>query len=308
MMLYLWVAGRDVYVSDDAAYRALVLARRAGDEEAASSALAHLAQKQPNWLALKATDELPLDIGPDYPFQATETLTADLMAKVSGLETLGRPDLALDELRYAAKVSETPEVIVRLAGALGARGQVQSAYGLALDLLEKREALPLACWRLAYPQPYEESVSRWAERYDLEPDLIWAVMRQESAYAPTATSSAGAMGLMQLMPDTAADASEAAGSAYAPGSAYRIDQAVQLGAAHLSDLLQRYEGDTLLALMAYNAGASSVDAWLAEPTGADEDDLLRFVGYGETREYVERVMLNLEIYRRLYGPPGSEAS
>jgi soluble lytic murein transglycosylase len=68
-------------------------------------------------------------------------------------------------------------------------------------------------------------------------------------------------------------------------------------------LLQHFEGDANLALMGYNAGPGNVDAWLQEPTGQNEDDLLRFVPFGETREYVARVALNYLIYRTLYAAP-----
>ena len=160
---------------------------------------------------------------------------------------------------------------------------------------------------MAYPRPYAQEVQRWAETYGVEPALIWAVMRQESAFRPEVTSSAGAMGLLQLMPDSVAGISAALNTDHAPGDAHRPEVGIQMGTWHLGELLERYEGDMILALMAYNAGAGNVDAWLAEPTGADEDDLLRFVLFGETREYVARVMLNTVIYQRLYGDQAGTA-
>jgi soluble lytic murein transglycosylase len=106
---------------------------------------------------------------------------------------------------------------------------------------------------------------------------------------------------MQLMPGIVVDANAALGTDYAPGDAHRPEVGVRPGAWHLGKLVAYYDGDAVLTLMAYNAGVGNVDAWRQEATGQDLDDLLRFVPYGETREYVSRVSLNYLIYRTLYG-------
>jgi len=298
--IYLKIAKADVYVSDDAAYRAWVLARRVGDAQAEQQALALLEKMKPNWLAWKATGGPVLELAPAFPNLAEDTLVPAVMNKVAGLEAWGREDLAHEELSFAARVSETPEVIIRMAQELSARGHGSAAYSLAVALLKHHPYLPLAAWKLAYPQVYPEEVARWAEEYGVDPQLVWAVMRQESEFRPEETSSAGAMGLMQLMPADVDDANAALNTDYAPGDAYRPAVGIRLGVWQLGNLLRHYNGDETRALMGYNAGPGNVDAWLQEPTCQNEDDLLRFIPYGETREYVSRVSPNYLVYRALY--------
>ncbi len=305
LAIYLKVAGSGAYVADDAAYRAWVLARRAGDTVAEGHALALLKTMQPNWYLWLATQDLGLQLTPPFPDAAVEALAADVLRKVAALETLGRPDLALKELQLTARVSETPELIVRLAQALTARGRALEAYSLAVPLLKDHPRMPASAWQLAYPQAYAVEVRRWAVQYHVEPELLWAVMRQESACNPDDTSSAGAMGLLQLMPENVTEANAALGTAYAPGDAYVPEVNIRLAAWQLGQWLTRYQGDVTLALMAYNAGPGSVDAWLQEPTSRNREDLLRFIPYGETREYVSQVSLNYQIYRMLYGKAGA---
>lgn len=301
--IYLKIANSNVYVSDDAAYRAWVLARRQGDAQAEQQALALLEEATPSWLAHRATGEPGLELAPDYESLPADTLAPAVMGKVAALQALGRRDLAIEELSFAARVSETPEVIVRMAQELEARGRVTEAYTLGSSLLRSHPYLPLAAWKLAYPQAYAADVTRWAAEYGVDPLLIWAVMRQESEFRTDVTSSAGAMGLMQVMPALVEDANAALGTEYALGDAHIPTVGIRLGARELGRLLQHFEGDANLALMGYNAGPGNVDAWLQEPTGQNEDDLLRFVPFGETREYVARVALNYLIYRTLYAAP-----
>lgn len=297
--IYLRVAQSGAYVADDAAYRALVLARRQGDVQAEAQALALLESMRPNWYAFLATGDLALALAPPFPDPVQDTLTPDVLRKVAALGALGRDDLATEELTFAARVSETPEVIVRMAQELARRGHTVQAYVLAAALLRDHPYLPVECWKLAYPEPYAAEVLRWGKEYGVEPELIWAVMRQESEFGPEGTSSAGAMGLMQITPGAVAEANTALKTAYAPGDAYLPEVNIRLGAWQLKALLERYKGDVTLALMGYNAGAATVDGWLQQPISQNRDDLLRFIPYGETREYVSRVLLNYLIYRAL---------
>ena len=297
--VYLEVAECDVYVSDDAAYRAFVLARRQGDLAAEARALALLREMQPSWYAWLATGKLGMEVAPPYPESATNNLLADVLRRAAALEALGREDLAYQELRFAARVSETPEMIARMAQEIGARGRFYSAYALAISFLDDRPYAPLSVWRSAYPRAYAEEVLRWSDQYDLEPELVWAVMRQESAFRPDTASSAGATGLMQLMKENVDDHNIKQGTNYAPGDAFRPEVNIRVGCWHLAEVLAHYDGDVSLALMAYNAGAGNVDVWLQDRASEDEDDWLRFIPYGETREYLSLVSRNLLIYRAL---------
>ena len=108
----------------------------------------------------------------------------------------------------------------------------------------------------------------------------------------------------QVMPATQSWVAGELGRSLAPGDAFLPEDNVEMAAWLLRFLLDYYDDDLELALAAYNGGAGSVDAWLADPIVSDRDDLLRWIGYGETREYLAKVMLNYEVYRRLYAHDG----
>ena len=143
----------------------------------------------------------------------------------------------------------------------------------------------------------------------VEPPLVLAISRQESSFDATTTSPVGARGLMQLMPATAAAEAKAL-DLQLTAAALQSDPAVnvKLGSAYLRGLLDRYANSIPLAVAAYNAGPSRVDGWIAangDPrAGADMVDWIESIGFGETRNYVQRVLENLVVYRALLNRPG----
>ena len=143
----------------------------------------------------------------------------------------------------------------------------------------------------------------------VEAPLVLAISRQESSFDATTTSPVGARGLMQLMQATAAAEAKALGLQLS-SIALQSDPAVnvRLGSAYLRGLLDRYAGSIPLAVAAYNAGPSRVDGWIAangDPRdGTDVVDWIEQVGFGETRNYIERVIENLVVYRALLRRPG----
>ena len=299
--IYLRIAESNVYVSDDAAYRAWVLSRRyLDDPETEKRALALLRSMQPNWLAWRATETLEWDTAPAFPESAVDGLTGQVLRKVAALESIGREDLAYQELRFTALVSEAPEVVIKMAEELSERGHIVPACTLAIAYLEDYPYAPHRVWELAYPRAYADAVNLRAKEYELEPELIWAIMRQESLFQPELVSSAGARGLMQIMIELQWDACDDIGLGCDPADAYRPGPNIHLGAYELGHLLEYYDGDLERTIMAYNAGPGSLDEWLQDPAIVDGDDLLRFAWYGETREYLQRVKLDYLIYRELY--------
>ena len=142
----------------------------------------------------------------------------------------------------------------------------------------------------------------------VEEALLLSVMRQESAFDPAAVSSAGARGLMQLIPATAKAVAKRNGIAYKP--ALLIDDPdynIRLGSAYLASLLSDYGGSYVLALAAYNAGPTRVNEWLAahgDPRDSKVDaiDWVERIPFSETRNYVQRIMETLAVYRHRLGP------
>ena len=164
-----------------------------------------------------------------------------------------------------------------------------AALGAALFYAE--ETQPAWYARLRYPLEYEHILRGHAENYDLDPALLAAVVYRESKFDPDAHSSSGAVGLMQLLPETAKGiALHTGGSRFRVSDLYDPEINVRYGAFYLRRLMRKY-GDQRLALAAYNAGQTNVDEWLGSGGG---------IRFPETRQYVDEVLEARDIYARAY--------
>jgi soluble lytic murein transglycosylase len=293
--LYARLGRSSTYFADEAAYRLYVLSGRLDDTAARADAQALLARQGLNWLALRAGGGA-FALNPAPPLAPA---AEDVRDKAAALASLGRDDLARMELVVAARFSDTPEVDLAVAQALAARGDGIDAQEIAQVYTQADPRSPLAFWQLSYPRPYAEAVNAAAIEFGVDPLLIWAVMREESRYDPEALSWAGARGLMQIMPATQDWIAGELGEDLAPGDAYNPQANVRMAAWYLDFLSGYFDGDLELMIAAYNGGAGSVDAWLDDPLVSDRDDLLRWIGFGETREYLSRVSLSYLIYQAL---------
>jgi soluble lytic murein transglycosylase len=145
--------------------------------------------------------------------------------------------------------------------------------------------------RLRYPLRYEQMVVGHAENYHLDPQLVAAVIYQESKFDADAVSEAGAVGLMQLLPGTGQGiADRTGGNEWKPDDLLNPELNIRYGSWYLRHLLDKY-GDEELALAAYNAGQANVDRWREEGVG---------IQFAETRHFVDRVRELKEIYARAY--------
>ena len=163
---------------------------------------------------------------------------------------------------------------------------------LAGGFLYVQSAQPGWWERLWYPLAYASIVRGHARNYDLDPALLAAVIYQESKFRADSRSSSGAIGLMQLLPDTAKGiAVHTGGSRFQVDDLYDPEINVRYGCWYLRHLLQKY-GDEETALAAYNAGQANVDGWRAQGVG---------IQFAETRHYVQRVEELKTIYRHAYG-------
>lgn len=160
--------------------------------------------------------------------------------------------------------------------------------------------------KLVYPKKYADYVEVYAERYDLPPHVLYAVIKIESGFDSAAVSDKGAVGLMQFMPETFDWlTNEMLFEHLEDGMRYDPETSVRYGAYLLSHLYKRY-GDWSVALAAYNAGIGTVDGWLANSEYADGKGGLKSIPYKETRNYVKKVTKAVAIYDRLYGEPEAE--
>lgn len=158
-------------------------------------------------------------------------------------------------------------------------------------------------WQCLHPRPYVSSVARLEQRYRLPSGLIHSVMRQESAFRSDARSTAGALGLMQLMPITAERAARELALEHRnerlTGTGYNLE----LGAFYLNKLLGSFDRRVVLALASYNAGPHAAFRWLSSDKPIALDVWAARIPFTETRHYVQRVMANWARYRYLEGGP-----
>lgn len=154
------------------------------------------------------------------------------------------------------------------------------------------EAEPDWYLRARYPLEYEQIITGHARNYDLEPELLAAVIYAESRFRPDAVSPAGAVGLMQLLPRTARGiALRTGGERFVISDLRDPEVNVRYGSWYLDHLRERYDGDVRLALAAYHAGQGNVDRWLDEGRG---------IAFPETRAYVDEVERVRRVYAKAY--------
>jgi soluble lytic murein transglycosylase len=183
----------------------------------------------------------------------------------------------------------------------GEAGFVESrALRESLELSEPASDDSRWLWECRFPRPYAPMVERAETEFRLPKDLLYAVMRQESGFDLDVVSPAGAVGLLQLMPETARRVAAEIGF---EGKLSLDDPAtnLRLGAAYLRKLLDIFNQDLILTVAGYNAGPSAVALWLRHANSSLPELFAARIPYAETQKYVERVISNLAVYRYLYG-------
>lgn len=157
-----------------------------------------------------------------------------------------------------------------------------------------------AAWQLAFPRPFLGAVTQQAEAQSVEPALLYAVMREESAFHEKAVSPANAYGLMQVIPETAKYFGKRAGIRYDKTALTTADISIALGSHVLARYSEHFPDDPLLAIPAYNAGPGRPKRWLANLPGPDFDLWVELIPYRETRRYTKRVLASRAAYAFLY--------
>lgn len=146
--------------------------------------------------------------------------------------------------------------------------------------------------RVLHPTDYDEYVYEYSETYNVDPNLVFAVIKTESNFDPNAESHAGALGLMQIMPETFEWLQTYKNGEASMGSEYLYEPQVNIeyGCIFLEFLLDKYS-DEESAVAAYNAGFGTVDNWLADESYSTDGKTLSNIPYPETKSYVKKVML-----------------
>ena len=161
--------------------------------------------------------------------------------------------------------------------------------------------LEIELWWHAWPAPFANAVQGATRSSSLlDPELLYAVMREESGYRPQVVSVSGARGLLQLMPETAARVARGvAMDEFAADDLFFPSVNIQLGAAYLEQLLGRFDGRPSAAIASYNAGPHAVARWL-DGSASEDDEWVEAIPYDQTRGYVKRVLRSVHAYRVLY--------
>ena len=164
------------------------------------------------------------------------------------------------------------------------------------------ESMPRAFWESLFPLPWGQEMLARAQPHALDPYLVAGLIRQESEFNPRARSRAGALGLMQIMPATGRGLARRLGiQSFSAGHLYQPELSLRLGTFHLKQVFDRYQNELETSLAAYNAGEHRAAKWLQWGNFDEPGKFVETIPFTETRGYVQSVLRNADVYRRLYG-------
>ena len=285
------------------------------EKEKAVAAFSDVARTEPlSFYGLAARARLGI-VGapqPELIAEGVQTPHAPLdLALPSDVATLNRVGLARDAERELGRQEPSfmreyaPRSSEALCEAYGSLGVAQRRYRVAQSAV-RGEALDTAptdatrwAWQCIYPTPYADLVQAAAQREHLPSSLVFAVMRQESAFDPGAYSPAAASGLLQLIAPTARRVADSLHEPFVEASLLTPAGNVRYGAHYLAQLSGYFAGNPVLIAAAYNAGPDAVFRWLSAPEKIGIDAFVARIPFDETRTYVERVLGNLARYQYL---------
>jgi soluble lytic murein transglycosylase len=221
------------------------------------------------------------------------------------LASAGFEDLAEGELRFGARRDGQPHLlaieIARTAGSpyMGLRYMKSFAPDY---LATPFDQMPRQFWELLFPMPYQKDLVRFARLQNLDPYMVAALIRQESEFNPNAISHKSAYGLTQIMPATGKQLARGNGVRHFRTSMlFQPATNLQLGSRYLRSMLDQWGGKWEETLASYNAGKTRVDDWVTWNSFQEPAEFVEAIPFTETREYVQAVLRNAAIYRRLYG-------
>ncbi|MDR4459748.1 MAG: transglycosylase SLT domain-containing protein [Nitrospirales bacterium] len=254
------------------------------------------------WVVLTSNDTINVGIPPH--------LQQDIhYQKIQELRTLHLHNEAVQELevvfvRFGADPKAFPQ-LVSLASEVGAYdvGIRLSIRHFGGTLRKGKLHSSSAAWLGAFPMGYQKIIQSFAPKH-VDPFLVAGLIREESLYSARVVSPVGAIGLMQLMPETAKKVGRQLGlqgSDYDRKGLDEPNRNIQLGTYYLGQLLNEFQGNIIYAVAAYNAGPQAVKRWIGQNGHRDPDEFIELIGYRETRGYVKRVLGSYRIYRTLFG-------
>lgn len=226
-------------------------------------------------------------------------------ARADALRSIAFDSSAELELRAGYATTGEPRLLLEAAQAATDSGHYGAAIVTVRQIFPQLESQPFSLvprdvWLIAYALPFEMPIHRWSSRVGLDPMLVAGLIHQESAFDPDARSGKDAIGLMQLLPKTARLLAREERIRYSRARLTDPDYNVRLGTAYFAQLQKQF-GSVEAALAAYNAGEDRVTLWTTGQTYRDTAEFVDSIPFTETRQYVQIIARNTEIYRRLYG-------
>ncbi len=224
------------------------------------------------------------------------------------LSSAALDDWAETELRFGAQNEDQPAVFAMELAELATRNDAPDK-GLRWIkryvpgyLMLPIDAAPVRFWQLAFPLPFRADLENNARERSLDPYVLAALIRQESEFNPKALSRAKAYGLTQIMPPTGRELSRRLKvTPYTTNSLFLPAINLKLGAYYFRSLLDSLEGKVEATLASYNAGRSRAVAWMSWGEFREPSEYVETIPFSETRDYVQSVLRNADVYRRIYG-------
>jgi len=235
-----------------------------------------------------------------------ERYTSLHLEKSKALIDLGFTGDASEELSLAEARCANKETLLEIARLMTKIGDYNKAHKVVMKgfqefLKDAPDSLD-EIWTIAFPEGFGDVIRSNADKNSLNPFLIHAIIKEESAYKPDAVSRAGAIGLMQLMPSTGSRMSKETGfKDYSSSSLYRSEVNISLGSRYMKKLIGDSKGKIPIAIASYNAGPNAVSEWASRYGTEQMDEFIERIPYSETRNYVKKVLRSYDVYERLYG-------
>ena len=231
----------------------------------------------------------------------------DRWARAQALRAIAFDSSAEQELKNAYFATSSLRFLLEAAQAAFDQGHYGAGMAYARIIVpnfdsRKVSEVPVAAWKALYPLPYEAALRREAAKNDFDPMFAAGLIRQESTFQADAVSHANAIGLMQVLPKTGKLLAKQLKVRYTKNKLFEPDFNIELGMVYIAGLV-RQTGALEYAAAAYNAGEDRIAAWKAERNYEEIPELVESIPFTETREYVQVVLRNTEVYRMIYRQP-----
>ncbi len=292
-----------------ATYWSAIAHRELGRDSIATARLRELRRVEPiSYYGGRAAEELgvPLLDFPTKPSPPRDgnavAQVADAMAAYDLLRELDWNDAARWQLdRIKSRFSSRDNTAYALAEALNERGLADHGIAIGWDLFRRGGGWNARLLRVIYPLPFRSLILAEARDRDVDPFLAAGLIRQESMFQPAVRSGAGAIGLMQVIPETGETLARRLGVPRFHDDMLTLPEInVLMGMTYLRDQLTEYDGRLPLVLGAYNAGPHRITRWSAFPEFGDDERFAERIPFEETRDYVKIVQQNRKLYRALW--------